>query len=124
MEQLLLHLVGDYLTQTHWMASRKRHFIGAAWIHAVVYSLPFLLLTASWSAIAVILFSHFLIDWLGLARYVVFAKNWLTSPHLTWINCEDTGYPYETPVWLSFWLLIIADNTLHLLCNYAALRWL
>jgi hypothetical protein len=35
-----------------------------------------------------------------------------------------TGYPPTTPIWLSTWLLIVADNTLHLAINYAALRWL
>lgn len=28
------------------------------------------------------------------------------------------------PPWLSVWLLIIADNTLHLICNGIALAWL
>lgn len=124
MEQLLLHLVGDYVTQTQWMASNKRRCIGAAWIHAVVYSLPFLLLTSSFAALLAIMVSHFLIDWLGLARYVVFAKNWLTNPELKWFDCEDTGYPPSMPAWMSVWLLIAADNTIHLCINYAALRWL
>ena len=36
----------------------------------------------------------------------------------------DTGYPRDTPPWLATGLLVVADNTLHLLCNAAALRWL
>ncbi len=32
-----------------------------------------------------------------------------------------TGYPSATPAWLAVWLLIIADNTLHLLINHYAL---
>jgi hypothetical protein len=35
-----------------------------------------------------------------------------------------SGYPPTTPVWFSTWLLIIADNTLHLTINYLALRYL
>jgi hypothetical protein len=28
------------------------------------------------------------------------------------------------PEWKAVWLLIIVDGTLHLICNYCALRWL
>lgn len=30
----------------------------------------------------------------------------------------------ETPPWLAVWLMIIADNALHLLINAAAVTWL
>lgn len=124
MEQLLLHLIGDYVTQTDWMASEKTKRNTAAATHAVVYSLPFLLLSPSALAFAVILVSHYFIDRYRLARYVVFAKNWVTNPSLRWADCSGTGYPGATPPWLAVWLMIIADNTLHLSINYAALRWL
>lgn len=124
MEQILLHLVGDYVTQTDWMAQEKTKRSLAAGLHAVVYSLPFLLLSPSLAAFAVILVTHFLIDRYRLARYVVFAKNWVTERSLRWSDCSVTGYPPATPSWLAVWLLIIADNTMHLCINYAALRWL
>lgn len=124
MEQLLLHLIGDYLTQTDWMAIEKTKRNAAAIAHAVVYSLPFLLLGPSLVAFAVILVTHFFIDRYRLARYVVFAKNWITNRSLKWADCSATGYHKDTPPWLAFWLLIIADNTLHLCINYGALRWL
>lgn len=124
MEQLLLHLIGDYVTQTQWMASRKRANPLVALIHAVVYSVPFLLLTHSFWALFAIVYTHFLIDYYALARYVVFAKNWLTDHSLRWSDCQATGYPAAVPVWMATWLTIIADNTLHLGVNYAALRWL
>lgn len=162
MEQLILHLIGDYLAQSDWMAQNKRRSFWPAWVHAMLYSLPFLLLT--WHrpggdlAYAVIFLTHFFIDRYGLARYVVWAKNWLgpaqywlmneelpdDAPHSLaadgrmperkfwngaqptppWRFCRATGYPPGRPEWLSVWLLIIADNTLHLAINYAALRWL
>lgn len=124
MEQLLCHLVGDYLLQTQWMASNKRSDWFAAMLHALVYSALFLLLKPSLAALTVILLTHFLIDHLGLARYVVFAKNWVNQPRLRWSDCSATGYPADMPPWMSVWLLIIADNTMHLSINYAALRWL
>lgn len=123
-EQLLLHLVGDYVTQTDWMANEKTKQDAAASAHAVVYALPFLLLSPSFLAFAVILSTHYLIDRYRLARYVVFAKNWTTNRALRWADCSGTGYPSATPPWLAVWLLIIADNTMHLCINYAALRWL
>lgn len=123
-EQLLLHLVGDYITQTDSMAREKVKKHEAALAHAIVYTLPFLLLTQSWKAMMVIYVTHYLIDRYRLARYVVFAKNWVTDRSLTWEDCKATGYPSATPPWLSVWLLIIADNTIHLCINYAAIRWL
>jgi len=124
MEQLLLHLIGDYITQTDWMARTKVRAIFAALTHAIVYSLPFLLLSPSLTAIAVIAVSHFLIDRFRLARYVVFAKNKVTDWHLTWADCKATGYPSSMPAAQAFWLMILVDNTMHLSINYASLRWL
>jgi len=131
--QLILHLIGDYVTQSDWMANNKRKSSWAAWCHAMVYSLPFLFIGSGW-AWFVIMWTHFLIDRFGLARYVVYAKNFLLSPHRPcdreyverwrWSNCSATGYPSDAPPWLAVWLLIAADNTLHLAINYAALRWL
>lgn len=90
----------------------------------MVYSLPFLLLAPSALAFATILGTHFLIDHFRAARYLVFAKNWVTDCSLRWADCSATGYHKDTPPWLAFWLMIIADNTMHLCINYAALRWL
>ncbi len=123
MEQLILHLIGDYVTQSDWMANEKLKSSFAASIHALVYSLPFLFI-GSWKAFLLICLSHFFIDRFRLARYVVFAKNFLGQPFPIWENCKGTGYPSERPIWLAVWLLIVADNTLHLICNYYALKLL
>jgi hypothetical protein len=123
-EQLLIHLWGDYVTQTDWMAQQKTKSHIPALAHAVTYSLPFLLLTTSPLALFVICFSHFVIDRWRLARYVVFAKNLVTNPEYKWADCNATGYHKDSPPWLAFWLLIIADNTLHLTINYFAIGWL
>ncbi|MEO0797183.1 MAG: DUF3307 domain-containing protein [Verrucomicrobiota bacterium] len=124
MIQLILHLIGDYVTQTDWMAKNKTKNSFAAAVHATVYALPFLILSPSLAAFSVILISHFFIDRFRLARFVCFAKNWITSSSLTWADCQGTGYHKDDPAWLSVWLLIVADNTVHLTINYAALRWL
>jgi len=167
---IVCHLVGDYLLQSDWMAQNKRRSSVAAAVHAFTYSLPFLLLQPSFWAVVLICETHYFIDRYGLARYVVWAKNWLgrkeewylstlvpaggseiyvagrdleelypagreangvitkqeakmcrTPP---WKYCRETGYPPSTPQWLSTWLVIIADNTLHLIIAGAALTWL
>lgn len=124
MEQLLIHLWGDYITQTDWMANNKTKHNLAAFAHTTVYTLPFMLLTQSLTALLVIGITHFYIDRYRLARYVLFAKNWITDRTLKWADCNVTGYHKDTPAWLAIWLMIIADNVLHLTINYAAIRWL
>ena len=124
MEQLLLHLVGDYVTQTDWMANEKTKRTWAAFCHALIYSIPFFLITQSPNALFVIFASHLVIDRFRLARFVVFAKNWSTNQKLTWNDCKGTGYPSAAPAWLSVWLLIVADNTMHLVINYLSIKYL
>jgi hypothetical protein len=170
MTQLILHLIGDYVTQSDWMAVNKTKADFPAFCHALVYSLPFIWLATSANdpvlAWTTILVTHFFIDRFRLARYVVWAKNfigprrrheliaetidrlrnlgtisrdhvfrpgeldtvlaenkatWTGNP--PWDMCKSTGYPPDRPEWLCVWLLIIADNTMHLAINYAALRW-
>lgn len=125
MVQLILHLVGDYVTQSDWMANNKTKSTRAAFCHATVYSLPFLLI-ASIPAWLVIWSTHLLIDRFRLARYVVYAKNWMSpvSTWKPWAECSRTGYHKDTPPWLAVWLMIAADNTLHLAINYLAIKHL
>jgi hypothetical protein len=121
MNQLVLHLCGDYITQSHWMATRKTSSTWAAFCHATIYSIPFHWI-CGWQALGIIWFTHLLIDRFRLARYVVFAKNFMGWPFPEWADCSATGYPSATPAWLSVWLLIAADNTLHLTINYFAIK--
>lgn len=122
MNQLILHLIGDYITQSHWMAVRKVSSTWAAFCHAAVYSAPFWFI-AGHRALLVIWATHLLIDRFRLARFFVFAKNFMGWPLPKWDDCKATGYPNSVPPWLSVWLLIAADNTLHLAINYSAIRW-
>lgn len=132
MEQLIAHLVGDYILQSDWMANNKKQGTHplAWWIclgHVIWYTVPFLFLTQDILVLLVIGAGHFLIDYLSLARWVIFAKNNVLAPTnraTAWADTNGTGYPADRPIWLTTWLLIITDNTLHLITNYAALRWL
>lgn len=123
---LVAHLVGDYITQSDWMAQEKTKRWWPAWAHAIVYGLPFLFITQSPAAIAVIVITHAVIDHYRLAKYAVWVKN-LVAPkryRRSWAECSATGYPPEMPVWLSTWLMIIVDNSMHLAINAAAVSWL
>jgi Protein of unknown function (DUF3307) len=195
MPQLLLHLFGDYLLQSDWMAMNKSKRTMPCLVHVTLYTLSFLLLTRSLPALLVIGGTHFLIDRFGLIRYFNWIKNhagpfwrshrcvfggesgseWsittrLARPYPPWLLCSRTGYfdersetdftskvevklgeqvALETapgfnedlarkeklakayteacrefaprPLFVTVWLSIIADNTLHLTCNYFAL---
>lgn len=120
---LVAHLIGDYLIQSHWMATEKTKRWWPAIAHAVTYGLPFLLITQSPLALAVIVGTHAVIDRHRLAKYVVWAKNQIApSSHRPTLTA--TGYPEDTPPWMAVWLLIIADNVLHIVINTAAIVWL
>jgi hypothetical protein len=121
-DQLVAHAVGDYLLQSDWMAINKSHRTGPAALHALMYTVPFLVLTRSPRALFVVCGSHFLIDRWRLARYASWLANWLApGPHPAWTEYRATGHSAERPEWLTQWLLIIADNTLHVLLNGWAL---
>lgn len=123
-DQLVAHAVGDYVLQSDWMANEKTKRSVAALAHVLTYALPFLLLRPSIAALAVIVGTHFVIDRWRLARYVVWVKNFLGPGNPSWRACSGTGYPPGRPAWLAVWLLIIADNVMHVLINGAALRYL
>lgn len=122
-DQLLAHAIGDYVLQSDWMANEKTKRSLAALAHVICYSVPFLFLSPSMAALIVIAGTHFAIDRWRLARYVVWAKNWLGT-NKPWAECSGTGYPSDRPAWLAVWLLIIADNIMHVLINGLALKYL
>lgn len=138
-DQLVAHAIGDYVLQSDWMANEKTKKSIAAALHAVTYSLPFCLIAQSGLAMAVIIVTHFIIDRWRLARYVCWAKNFFAPPSTMlevegkvihqrwwhpWADCVGTGYHRDRPPWMAVWLMIIADNVLHVLCNGAAIKYL
>ena len=67
----------------------------------------------------IILLSHALIDHFGLARYVVWAHNWIGLKRpAPWVSCQMTGFGDDRPIWLTVWLTIIVDNSMHLAINH------
>jgi hypothetical protein len=121
-EQLLAHLIGDYVLQSDRMAQWKRSSWAWATLHGAAYTLPFaLFFRPSLLALCIICFTHVVIDRLRLARYIIVAKNWLCDRRGDFAT--QTGFPVGTPSGLATALFIVVDNTMHLAINYAALRW-
>lgn len=147
---IVLHLVGDYVLQSDWMAATKTTRSLAAAAHALAYSAPFALFFrlieagdrgGRGAAVVFICVTHFVIDRWRLARYVCWFKNFL-APEYTgltdcgratddvmrwwhpWSECTGTGYHKSREAWLAVWLMIIADNTIHLVMNGLAFAWL
>lgn len=151
MEQLLLHAIGDYWLQSDWMAMNKSKKSWNCFVHCLIYTSLFLFLTFSWKALAFIFVTHFLIDRFPIIiRTLIYWKNHFPNGYPASTFCESTGYYDDSPynrgkysndaekavmedprVWgkprhffITIWLYIISDNTLHLLCNFIALKYL
>lgn len=123
---LLAHLVGDYLLQTDWMASQKTSQWLPAIVHGLIYTIPFLIVTQAPLALLVIGGTHIIIDRFRLARHLVWFKNQLAPADFRPDRSalKTTGYAEDKPIWLSTWLMIIADNTIHLIINTLAIVFL
>ncbi len=123
MDQLICHLLGDYAFQNQYLSDYKKSSWWVAAVHGAIYASTFLLPcfvapTPGAAAIAAIFGTHVVIDRLSLAGY------WI---RFYGIGCEGTvsGPPLkEVPAWLSTILAIVVDNTIHLVINYLAIKYL
>jgi hypothetical protein len=120
MLQLLFHAIGDYIIQNEWMSlnKKKRGWKGevACQIHCISYSLPFLFI-GSLEAVLGIYLTHYILDRTNIVAWFIAIKNGV-------FHVKNFGFPEGRPFALTIWLLIIIDNTLHILFNYLALRFL
>lgn len=121
MTELLAHLVGDYVLQSHTMSLYKTSESKWALIHAFFYGLPFLFLVANPWQWLVIVGTHAIIDRFKLAdRWCRFYG--VGHPGLWW---PKGGADFAAPApFLGVWLTIIVDNTAHLAINHFALGYL
>lgn len=124
MNQLLAHLVGDYILQNNYEAQEKVNSNLPALSHAVKYTAAFLPLTRNPRTLLIIGGTHYIIDRYRLAKRLVWAKNQVGVPARHRYKFEDSvaGYDKDTPIWLSTWLMIAADNTVHMIINKLALE--
>lgn len=116
-DQLVAHAIGDYVLQSHWMATEKTRQNCAAAIHAALYTVPFAFITQSPIALAAIFAPHYVIDRYRLARYVVWFKNGAKGP------ITPTGFADDVPPWLATWLCIAVDNIVHVVTNALAIYY-
>ena len=123
-DQIVAHMIGDYILQSDWMANEKTKKSVAALAHVLAYVVPFLFITSNISVLLVIMTTHFAIDRWRLARYVCWFKNSTLGSVFPWAECSATGYHKDKPVWMSVWLMIIADNIIHILINGLALTYI
>lgn len=134
MEQLLCHLVGDYFLQSDWMALNKNKKTIPCLVHVIFYTIIFLFITNNIQALSLIALTHFIIDRWSIAKYIIYIKNFInpTFSYYSFDQCSVTGY-YDSwrnpdegqaarPKFITTWLYIISDNTLHLLCNFIILK--
>lgn len=103
MEQIICHLIGDYLLQNSWMALNKTKSLIAAICHCVAYTLPFAFLTQCPLKLFAIFFGHLIVDHTNIVKQASDAA---------------MGDAQEYQKWT---IGIVRDNTVHLIFNYLVL---
>lgn len=108
------------------MATQKTSRWLPALLHGLTYTIPFIFATHSLAALLVIGLTHIIIDRYRLAKYLVWFKNQFAPKAFRPDRSamKTTGYSENTPAWMSVWLMIIADNTVHIVLNTLAIIFL
>lgn len=127
---ILAHLIADYVLQNDWMAREKVSRWSAAllhgWVHALVHSVMIVLLIPHSELIPAVFVcviiggSHAVIDRFRLAKQLIWVVNQAVprAERYSWREAKgNAGYSAAKPPWMSTWLMIIVDNTLHLTIN-------
>lgn len=100
MEQLLCHILGDFLFQSDWMAMNKSKRSIPCLVHVLIYTSVFLLFTTSWKALLVIGGVHFILDRFPIIiRRLIWIKNHVgpTLKYPKFTQCNSTGYYDDSP---------------------------
>lgn len=134
MEQILLHLFGDFIIQNDNVGVRKKEksLTGLLYciFHCITYSIPFILIT-NWYGVMLIAIGHFVIDrWNIIGNYIALKNNVYTEVHTVnetkikrVLNTKNFGYKSERPFAVTIWLYIIQDNSIHLIWNYLVILY-
>lgn len=108
MHWIFAHLIGDYLIQTDWMASKKKENSWVCLVHVLTYLVPFLLTPLNWWQLSLIGVQHFIQDRTTLV------ENFMIY----------TGKRQFTKAPNAPWSLILLDNILHILFIALVAAWL
>lgn len=132
-EQFLIHCFSDYWLQNDYMATNKKKDFRIALLHAVIYTIPFLLLTKSLLALLTICITHAIIDGTNIVnklnqlKNLDFNKQYVKDNSIAGNNESvlsiSDGYT-DRPLFIRVWLIILQDNILHLIINYLSLKYL
>jgi hypothetical protein len=107
-EYLVLHLVGDYLLQTDWMAQNKKKSTWPCLAHILAYMVPFVIVThLVWWQLLLIAAQHF---WSDRSNIVV------------WLMKIKGSEKFATGL-LAPWSIVVTDNVLHVVWIYLVV-WL
>jgi hypothetical protein len=103
----MAHLVGDYILQTDWMALNKKSDSFPCFIHATLYSIPFMPIVCffPWFIIPIITFEHFLQD---------------RTQFIVWLMKKKGSEKFMSPP-CGPWSIIVTDNIIHILFIYCLL---
>lgn len=123
-DQLVAHLVGDFMLQNDWMAREKYKKSLACLVHVIVYSLPFLFITTNPLTLGVIAGTHFIIDRWRINRPLIWLRNVFDKNRKPWSECSATGFNQDLPEHMARLLYIAFDSTLHILINGVAIYYL
>ena len=111
---IICHLIGDYLFQNHWMASKKTTSTFPCLVHAILYTFAYLIMTTNFSALCLIFSTHFLIDRFRLARYWIMFVNLFGTKDCRGGPPKDSGF-------LPLFVLFSVDNSWHLVIQWLIL---
>lgn len=123
-DQIVAHIVGDFILQTDWMAREKVRRSFACLVHVVVYTLPFLWLTQVPETLLVIAGTHFAIDRWRLPKYLIWVRNLPFPGNRPWSESSQTGFGKDVPDDMARLLYIIVDGICHVLINGVAIHYL
>jgi len=123
---LLGHFIGDYFLQNNWMALNKKKNLLPLFTHCVLYTLAVCLFTPEVSSNVawwvVVFCSHIIIDGTNIVDYYLQSVSGRSLKNLKKADVTTiTGASYVSITWF---VQIVADNTLHILLMYIGLKWL
>lgn len=110
------HMVGDYLLQNQWMATKKslpgKDGDIACTVHVLLYTLSIGLCTGLWNLmfLSLVFLPHWIIDRWSLARYWLDFKNRFGTKE-SWLGSPFAYLNYAAN-----------DNTLHFICLWFTLQ--
>lgn len=119
---IVAHLLGDFVLQNHWMGVNKNDQWFPAAVHAVLYTVPFVIFFGFCWALIPISVTHYFID-----RYQLVKKYWVNFWGIGksgWLPGKLGVQMKDAPPFIGIWLAFIADNAFHLVINGASLHYL